>query len=118
MGLFNFSQNKKEKPTIKDLIWMNQTGKLNGCMNLILQQKDAVIVAWFSDTQDEFSKFLNDNHGLNVEIHLARSVSSNQVANKTLILLEHYPLLSKETDFISSLNPKQVIVLCSFDEPY
>ncbi|MHC1705457.1 MAG: hypothetical protein AB9846_16275 [Tenuifilaceae bacterium] len=116
MGLFNFSQNKKTKPSIKDLVWMNQTAKLKGCMNLILQHKDAVIVAWFSDTQDEFSKFLNENHVLDVEIQLARSVSSNQVANKILILLEHYPLLSKETEFISSLNPKQVIVLCSLDE--
>jgi hypothetical protein len=40
-----------------------------------------------------------------------------QANNKKLILLEHYPLLKKEIDFISNINPPQVIVLSSLDEP-
>jgi hypothetical protein len=116
MGIFNFSK-KSASPLIQDMIWMSQTAKLNGCMRLLQQLQDFVVVGWFPDTIDEFNKFLNEKNGLGVEIVQARSVLTVQAANKKLILLEHYPLHNKEIDFISNLNPPQVIVLSSLDEP-
>jgi hypothetical protein len=115
MGLFNFSK-KEATPAIQDMIWMSQTAKLNGCLKLV-QQQDVVVVGWFSDTVDLFNKFLNEQNRLGVEILQARSVMAIQAGNKKLILLEHYPLLKKEIDFIANINPPQVIVLSSLDEP-
>lgn len=117
MGLFNFSQKKKAAPEMKDMIWISKAAKLNGCLNLIKKLQDVVVVAWFSDTYDEYNRFLNEQNGLGVEIQLARSVLSVQVSNKNLILLEHYPLRTKEEDFISNLDPIQVYVFSSLDEP-
>jgi hypothetical protein len=116
MGLFNFS-NKNANPTIQDLIWMSHTAKLNGCLKLVQLQQDVVIAAWFSNTVDEFDRFLNEQNGLGVEILQARSMMAIQANNKKIILLEHYPLLKREIDFISNVNPSQVIVLSSLDEP-
>lgn len=116
MGLFNFFQKKKAIPAMKDMIWMSKSAKLNGCLNLIKQQQDIVVVAWFSDTFDEFNKFLNEQNGLGVEIQLAKSVLSTQISGKQLILLEHYPIRSKEEDFILNNNPIRIYVLSSLDE--
>ncbi|NOU18206.1 MAG: hypothetical protein HOO91_11685 [Bacteroidales bacterium] len=117
MGIFNFSQKKKATPNIKDMIWMSQSAKLTGCFKLLQEQKEFVVVAWFSKTQEEFHQFLNEQHGLGVEIQLAQTAISTQISDKKLILLEHFPLRGKEETFIINLNPSQVIVLSSLDEP-
>jgi len=116
MGLFNFSK-KTPTPPIQDMIWIGHSAKLNGCKNLITSFPDAVVVAWFSDTVDAFNRFLNEQNGLGVEVHQARSILTVQVENKKLILLEHYPMRSKEVELIVKLNPKMVFVLSSLDEP-
>jgi len=116
MGLFNFSQKKKSTP-IKDMIWISQLAKQNGCLNLIKEQPDFVVAAWFSDTEELFNQFLNEQNGLRVEIQQAKSMHSSQVAEKNLIFLEHYPLREKEEEVIANLNPKRVYVLSSLDEP-
>jgi hypothetical protein len=117
MGIFNFSQKKKGTPNIKDMVWMSQSAKLGGCLKLLQEQKDVAVVAWFSKTQEEFHHFLNEQHGLDIEIHLAQTVVSTQISNIKLILLEHFPLRNKEENLILNLNPTQVIVLNSLDEP-
>jgi len=116
MGLFNFSKRIPTVP-IQDMIWMSKSAKLNGCKNLVASFPDALVVAWFSDTVDDFARFLNEQNNLGVEIHQARSILSVQAANKMLILLEHYPMRSKEIEFIASMNPQKVFVLSSLDEP-
>lgn len=117
MGIFNFSQKKKGTPNIKDMVWMSQSAKLRGCLKLIQEQKDVVVIAWFSKTQEEFHQFLNEQHGLDIEIQLAQTLISTQISNIKLILLEHFPLRNKEENLILNLNPTQVIVLNSLDEP-
>lgn len=116
MGLFNFSK-KTPTPPIQDMIWMNRSAKQNGCKNLITSFPDAVVVAWFSDTVEEFNWFLNEQNGLGVEVNQTRSILTVQVENKKLILLEHYPMRTKEIELIVKLNPKMVFVLSSLDEP-
>ncbi len=117
MGIFNFSQKKKGTPNIKDMVWMSQSAKLRGCLKLIQEQKDVVVIAWFSKTQEEFHQFLNEQHGLGIEIHLAQTVISIQISNTKLILLEHFPMHNKEENLILNLNPTHVVILNSLDEP-
>lgn len=116
MGLFNFSQKKKSAP-IKDMIWINQMAKQNGCLKFIKEQPDIVVAAWFNETEEIFNQFLNEQNGLRVEIHQAKSMHSSQAFEKNLVFLEHYPLREKEEEVIENLNPKQVYVFSSLDEP-
>lgn len=116
MGLFNFSQKKKSTP-IKDMIWINQLAKQNGCLKFIKEQPEVVVAAWFSETEEIFNQFLNQQNGLSVDIHQAKSMHYSQVAEKILVFLEHYPLREKEDEVIEKLNPKQVYVFSSLDEP-
>jgi hypothetical protein len=117
MGLFNFSQSKNALSETKDLIWMSHQAKLAGCMKLLKELQDVVIIAWFSNTYDEFDQFINQQNGLGIEIQLARSIQTYQVSNKNLVILEHYPIRSKEKDLIENLNPSKVFILSSLDEP-
>ena len=114
MGLFNFSSKKSQSYESKDFVWLNQQGKLACLTNLIQQNPDAAIIAWFEQTQETFQKFLNQQN-LNTEILLARTVS--HATNKVLIFLEHYPLATKESNLIQSINPAKVFFLSALDEP-
>jgi len=116
MGLFNFSQKKKSAP-IKDMIWINQLAKQNGCLKFIKEHPDIVVAAWFNETEEQFNQFLNQQNGLRVEVQQVRSLHSSQVVEKNLVFLEHYPLREKEDEVIENLNPKQVYVFSSLDEP-
>jgi len=116
MGLFNFSKKKKSTP-IKDMIWMSQSAKQNGCLKFIKEQPDVVVAVWFNETEEVFNQFLNQQNGFRVEIQHAKSMHSSQVSEKNLVFLEHYPLREKEEEVIANLNPKQVYVFSSLDEP-
>lgn len=116
MGLFNFSQKKKSAP-IKDMIWISQLAKQNGCLRFIKEHPDVVVAAWFDETEESFNQFLNQQNGLGIEILQVKSMHSSQVSEKDLVFLEHYPLREKEEEIIANLNTKGVYILSSLDEP-
>jgi len=112
-----FDAFKRDKgPAVRDLIWMSQAAKQNGCLKLLEQYPDAIIIAWFSATHDLYTQFLNE-HGKGLEIRMARNISSIMVENKIVILLEHYPLLAKEKELIGSWNAQEIIAINALDEP-
>lgn len=116
MGLFNFSP-KKSKPAVKDMVWLSKLAKQNGCVKLVQQYPNAVLIAWFPETQEEYDKFLNGQHKLGVDIVLARSNQYFQAEGRTIVFLEHHPLRGKEGDFLEMRGLSQVYVLNSLDEP-
>ena len=117
MGLFDFLNKKPAGPNMKDLVWMNKHAKLQGCLNLARVHTDAVFISWFSQTQDEFKQYVQDQHGVMSDIRSARTVSPSHIENKKVFFLEHYPLRNKEEELIAEWKVKEVYVLNSLDEP-
>ena len=48
---------------------------------------------------------------------IARQVNALQLVNKMVILLEHYPLASKESAFLENLHSDSILITSSLDEP-
>ena len=118
MGLFSFFSKKETAPQlkVKDVIWMHNEGKKQGCIRLLLQQPNTALVAWFPETQQLWQVFLQQRQ-LSQTVLLARGFNTLQLAGKQVMMLEHYPLAEKETTFFQSLNQPEVVVLSAMDEP-
>jgi len=117
MGLFDFFKKKNTGPEMKDLVWMDRANKLSGGLKLYEAHKDAVVIAWFSVTENEFNKLFAAKLSMPPQIKMANQITAATVLDKTVIFLEHYPFRSKEENLIAEWKPKEIFVLNSLDEP-
>jgi len=95
---------------------MHEAGKQQGCISLLKQYSNVALIAWFPETQRHWQSFF-EQHSIAATVLLARQVNLLQLVNKIIILLEHYPIFTKEHDFLQSLKVPEVIILSSMDEP-
>lgn len=116
MGLFDLFTKKPSGPTVRDLSWINKQGKWNGCLKLIAENPNAVLVSWFVQTAAELIHFAESKNKPAPEIRNAHYLSASAVENKTVIFLEHHPLFSKEENLLKDWKAKQVYVLNSMDD--
>ncbi|MES2777269.1 MAG: hypothetical protein V4722_24035 [Bacteroidota bacterium] len=118
MGLFSFFSKKETiaKAKVKDMIWMYHGGKRQGCLNILKQNPNVALVAWFPETQQQWQEFLQQQQ-VSQPVLLVRGLNALQLTGKSIIMLEHYPLASKEENFLQSIKQPEVIVLSAMDEP-
>lgn len=117
MSLFNWF-GKKEPPTVtaKSLVWMHAAARQKGVLQLMQKHSNSVLVAWFPETQRQWQTFMQQQ-GFNNKVMIARQINAVQLVNKMVILLEHYPLASKESAFLESLHSDSILITSSLDEP-
>jgi hypothetical protein len=113
---FNFFKAKSAEQKITDLIWIHAAAKQKGFIGLITKYPDAVIAGWFNDSISVFQRVLHSEHREN-EVRNIRQLVSPQVENKQVLLLEHYPLYSKEEQIWEHWKPAGISILNSLDEP-
>lgn len=111
-----FSFFTKNKVSATDLIWLTQGAKKNGLLKLLEGNRETIVAAWFRSTQSNFSKFMEEN-GVSTTIRLAFEMSKHETENRRIILLENYPLWSKEQEMFRKWNAMEIVVLNSLDEP-
>ncbi|NVO03951.1 MAG: hypothetical protein HXX09_14740 [Bacteroidetes bacterium] len=117
MGLFNFFNKKTDTIQVRDLVWISHSAKLKGCINLLKEFPEAIIVSWFPETQKIFSNYFSEN-GIQKEVKLTRTFSLAFKGQMPIIFLEHYPLKSKEVELMRNWDIEKVIILSSLDEPF
>ena len=113
---FNFFKSKSAEPKITDLIWIHASAKQRGFIELIKQYPDAVVAGWFNDTISAFQQVLQSEQP-ELVVRDIRQLVSPQVENKHVIVLEHYPLCSKEEQLWQHWKPAAMYILNSLDEP-
>ncbi|MBP9078535.1 MAG: hypothetical protein KBG02_16820 [Haliscomenobacter sp.] len=102
---------------ISDLVWVTEEAKQTGFVNLIRQHPQALVLVWFDRTEETFQALLLREQLPEVAIQRARMTSSEEVEGKTVIFLEHYPLLSREVTLTRGWKPAQALFLTALDEP-
>jgi len=115
MGIFSFFGNKSMAPKT-DIIWITDKAMLNGCIKFFPEYKADMYIAWFDDTAEKFSRFLNEENNMNISIKTTKNLQSYQLDNKKIIFLEHYPLYSKEDNLLRSSSPVNVCFINSLDD--
>lgn len=101
---------------MEDLVWLRAKAKLHGLLNLLEEHPDALVLAWFEGTVDEYTRRLADS-GRIYPVRSVRLITASEVQDKTVIFLEHYPLRSKEEQLMQNWAPQQVLVLNALEEP-
>ncbi len=117
MGLFDLFSKKSPSFPVREITWMYKTYKWKGCIELSAEHPNAVLVSWFPDTAKEYIQFASKHNGTIPEVKDARHLVTSGFENKTIIFLEHYPILSKEQNLLQELKAEKIIVLNALDEP-
>ncbi len=114
--MFGLFKKKESMPPIRDLVWMSAAAKKRGALALIAAAEDPVIAGWFDETVQEWQQLLDDA-GHSVRVESVPYLQSLDVKDRTVFLLEHYPLASRETKVIQNWKPKDLVVFVSMEDP-
>lgn len=113
MGLFDFLKKKDSGPIIQDLVWINQKDKMRGCLNIVEENPNLMLVAWSTLTQQWFQDYLSKETGRTITIELASYLNSS---SETVYFLEHHPQLSKEELLFDAVKIPKAVFLNALDD--
>lgn len=116
-NLFGKNENAEKEHIFIDKVFITGQGKINACLQLAIDQPDTIFIAWFSETVRKFRIVFAENGIDEARVTEARFVHAAQLQNHSSVFLEHYPLHSKENEFIETLNLGACKVYSSMDEP-
>ncbi len=102
---------------IMDLVWISEEAKKGGFIRLIREHPGAVVVSWFDQTRNFFEECLLEEKLSDISVQRAHMTSSDEVKGKTVLFLEHYPLLSRERRLLKGWKPARILFLTALDEP-
>ncbi len=115
MGFFGLF-NKNAYVARVDLLWLTPAVKLKGTLAYLDSTMTDLCVAWFEETYQAFTRYLNEEHRMNMDIRIADSITQNEIRNRKVVFLEHYPLYTKETKLISGCNPASIAFMNSLED--
>ncbi|MBC7849744.1 MAG: hypothetical protein H7Y31_08410 [Chitinophagaceae bacterium] len=114
--LFNLFSRAEPTPTITDFIWMTRAAKHRGAIDLIKKHPTTIVAAWFNQTINEFQQDATTVIP-GFTVRNMRQLVSPMVSNKTVIVLEHYPLRKKELAVWQQWKAERIFVLSSLEDP-
>lgn len=108
-----------KKPTYKitDLIWISDAAKVQGCVKELHEKKYDYIVAWFPETLRRFDSIFKEN-GISNRISKVSELQLRDMQGQKILMLEHYPLFSVETELFSTWGAADISIVSSLDEAW
>lgn len=118
--LFNlFGKKRKEEISklFKDKVYINNEGKMNACVQLAKEHKDAIFLAWFNCTRDSYQSYFIQND-IDPKRVIAADMMTPEILEKNIpVFLEHHPLLAKEEALTTNWLLSDIWVFSAMDEP-
>ncbi len=116
-NLFGSKEKEKETRIFKDSVYMGSEAKMNACAVLAKEQPNTLFIAWFGDTAKKFRTFFIEKGLDENSIAEARLMHSAQLQGHIPVFIEHYPLHTKELEFVENWKIQNIIVYSAMDEP-
>ncbi len=113
--MFGLFKKKESMPPIRDMVWMSDAAKKQGALALVDGAKAPVIAGWFDDTIQTWQRFF-EAEGRSFHIESVPYLQALDVKDRTVFLLEHYPLASRETKVMLHWKPKEIIAFVSMED--
>lgn len=116
--MFDWFKKKEKVPQARhrDLIYLSNSEKWQALAALAQEAQPVVIMGWFAETVEKAKQALS-SAGSKIVPQQAHAYAESSLQDKTLILLEHYPLPEKEFPLLSSTAPRAITVISSLDDP-
>lgn len=105
---------KKASIKITDKVYLSEQAKFSALEKIIQEHPDTIFIAWFEQTKNKFTAFLNQK-GVDFNVYLTREVASKNLPN--FVFIEHFPLFEKEMQFFESFE-SEISVYSALDEPF
>ena len=107
---------KDNKPEIIDRVFIHMKNKWVYCQKILAENPKTIFIGWFDDTIEELENYFSQA-GIQASIFKARTTSRSQIEGLPIIFIEHYPMKSKEKQFLEQLGLKEAVFLTALDEP-
>jgi hypothetical protein len=107
---------KDNKPKIIDRVFVHMENKWAYCKKILTENSKIIFIGWFDDTITELENYLLQAN-IQATILRARTTNKSQVESSQIIFIEHYPMKSKEDNFLEQINLKEAVFLTALDEP-
>jgi hypothetical protein len=116
-NLFGKKEGTETDKNFKDKVYINSTGKMNACLQLVKENSSIIFIAWFKETAKIFKTCFEKNGIDESRILLAGAFDKMIVQDHHPVFLEHYPLNAKELQLVSDWELTNIIVFNAMDEP-
>jgi hypothetical protein len=116
-NLFGKKEADNQDHLFKDRAYMTTEAKMKACATLAKTDGNIVFIAWFSDTAKQFKDYFSSNGLDEKRVTEARHFSTAQLMTHTPVFVEHYPIHTKEENFVEHWKTKNIIVYSAMDEP-
>jgi hypothetical protein len=107
---------KDNKPKIIDRVFIHMDNKWAYCKKILIENSKIIFIGWFDDTITELENYLLQAN-IQATILKSRTTNKSQVECSQIIFIEHYPMKSKEEQFLAQFGLTEAIFLTALDEP-
>lgn len=114
--MFDLFRNKKAEQKITDRVWISEEAKWNALAEIAKQNPATIFIAWFTETAEKAETILKSNNLFTNQVFFASHLHTLQIQDKPVVMIEHYPLHSKEEELFSKLQ-SPILILSSLNEP-
>ncbi len=115
--MFGLFKRKEPGIIVTDKIVIGKTARLNALLAAFLTDPGTVFIFWFDESLETATTFFASQAAAPVALLAAREATTGQLAGKSVVFAEHYPVRSKEEELYRKLNLKRVTVYSSLEEP-
>ncbi len=116
-NLFGKKESADKDHLFKDCAYMNTEAKMKACAILAKENEMVIFIAWFSETAKQFKDYFSSNGLHENRIIEAKYLTAAQLKTYTPVFTEHYPMHSKEENFVLNWDIKNIMVYSAMDEP-
>lgn len=93
---------------------MTTHAKLNALKKYLKRNPDTILIAWFEESYRIAATLYEP--GL-PQVYMARELNSYHLQSRSFLFFEHFPLVSKEDEFIKHLQVNKAVFYSALDEP-
>jgi hypothetical protein len=115
--MFGLFKKKQDEIRITEKIVISETAKLKAMQAYWENDNKTVFIYWFDESLRQAEEYFRANSAVPIPLLTARETNTHSVTGQTVVMGEHYPLLSKETAFFEKLGLSSVIIFSSLNEP-
>ena len=116
-NLFGKKESEDKDHLFKDRAYMDTEAKMKACAELAKENESVIFIAWFSDTAKQFKNYFSTNGLDENRITEAKYLTAAQLQSYTPVFVEHYPIHTKEENFVANWKTTNILVYSAMDEP-
>ena len=116
-SLFGKKEEDVSDHLFKDRAYMSTRAKMQACADLAKNDESFIFIAWFGETAKQFKNYFIENGISESRVVEARQLHTPQLIAHKPVFVEHYPMHSKEEEFVQHWEQKNILVYSAMDEP-